>query len=350
MSQVSLPNTNESAAQMDAFLQRADKKDLSPLWEVLGTMVPVSPEPGFQAHLWKYREVRPYLMESCDLITAEEATRRVLVLENPSLRGRTRITESLFAGLQIVQPGEVAPAHRHVASALRFIIEGKRAFTAVDGERTFMEPGDFVVTPSWTWHDHGNESEEPMVWLDGLDVHIINSFNAGFREDSKTARHEITRPDDAALVEAGYSMIAADHKQSHNFSPIINYPYRRTREALDCMRQHRQPNPLHGFIIKYLNPLTGDWAMPTLGTWMRLLPKGFVSEPYRSTDSSVFVVVEGGGTVRIGDREFRFEEHDVFVVPSWQPYQMEAYDDTVLFNYSDRATQEKLGIFREQSN
>ena len=104
--------------------------------------------------------------EACGLISTEEAERRVLVFENPGLPGQSRITQSLFGGLQIILPGEIAPAHRHTASALRFILEGKDAYTAVGGERTMMEPGDFVITPSMTWHDHGNVGKEPMVWLD----------------------------------------------------------------------------------------------------------------------------------------------------------------------------------------
>src|SRR3989442_16021436 len=123
-------------------------------------------------------------MQSGGLITAEEATRRVLILENPGLKGQTSIPHSLFAGLQLILPGEVAPAHRHSQSALRFVLEGKGAYTAVDGERTAMEPGDFVITPSMTWHDHSNETSEPMFWLDGLHIPMVQFFDASFAEGS----------------------------------------------------------------------------------------------------------------------------------------------------------------------
>jgi gentisate 1,2-dioxygenase len=124
------------------------------------------------------------MTEAGKLITAKEAERRVLILENPGLRGQSKVTTSLFAGIQMVIPGDVAPAHRHSQSALRFILEGKGAFTAVDGERTVMEPGDFVITPSMTWHDHGNETNEPMFWLDGLDIPMVQFFDASFAEGS----------------------------------------------------------------------------------------------------------------------------------------------------------------------
>ena len=144
------------------------------------TRTPVTP--ALPAN-WDYDNVvRPYLMQAGGLITAKEAERRVLILENPGLRGQTCITHSLFAGLQLIMPGEVAPAHRHTQSALRFIIEGSGAYTAVEGERTLMQPGDFVITPSWTWHDHGNDTDRPMVWLDGLDIPIVRLFDASFAE------------------------------------------------------------------------------------------------------------------------------------------------------------------------
>ena len=88
----------------------------------------------------------------------------------------------MYAGMQLILPGETAPAHRHTPSALRFILEGEGAFTAVAGERTTMRRGDFVITPSWAWHDHGAEGDTPCAWLDGLDLPLVQFFEAGFNE------------------------------------------------------------------------------------------------------------------------------------------------------------------------
>jgi gentisate 1,2-dioxygenase len=123
---------------------------LTPLWEVLHALVPQQPASPCVPALWKYDEVRPFLMRAGAAITAEEAIRRVLILENPALRGKSSITQSLYAGLQLILPGEVAPSHRHTQSALRFIVEGSGAYTSVDGEKTTMRPGDFIITPKWT--------------------------------------------------------------------------------------------------------------------------------------------------------------------------------------------------------
>jgi gentisate 1,2-dioxygenase len=330
------------------FYERAASQSLAPLWRVLHGLVTEVPKSAARPAHWRYADVRPYLMEACELISTEEAERRVMVLENPGLVGQSRITPSLFAGLQIILPGEIAPAHRHVASALRFIIEGKDAYTAVAGERTMMEPGDFVITPSWTWHDHGNESTAPMVWLDGLDMHIVNLLSASFRENYPGRVHPVTRREKSADFEVGAGLVPIDYETRSQTSPIFNYPYRVTREALERMSRLRDPDACHGFKMKYINPLTGDWAMPTIATAMQLLPKGFRSEPFRSTAGTVFTVVEGEGRARVGDLDIAFSPHDLFVVPSWTPFTLEASSDSVLFTYSDQGVQEKLDLYRER--
>ena len=330
------------------FYDRARQLNLAPLWRVLNGLVAEQPRASTVPATFKYDDIRPLLMEVCHLISTEEAERRVLVLENPGLPGQSRITPSLFAGLQVILPGEIAPAHRHTASALRFIVEGSGAYTAVGGERTTMEEGDFVITPSWRWHDHGNESDAPMVWLDGLDMHIVNLLSCSFRESYPGAMQPLNRPEGSAWAEAGSNLLPIDYKGENQTTPIFNYPYRVTREALDRLARFRDPDPCHGFRMRYINPVTGGPAIPTLSTDMQLLPKGFRGEPYRCTAGTVFGVVEGTGVARIGDQSFTWGPRDHFVVPSWFPLQLEATSESVIFSFSDRAVQEKLDMFRER--
>jgi gentisate 1,2-dioxygenase len=164
-----------------------------------------------QPALWKYaRSALRHGVGSAD--HAREAVRRVLILENPGMRGQSSITRSLYCGLQLLLPGEVAPSHRHTQSALRFIVEGSGAYTAVDGERTTMRPGDFIITPSWTWHDHGNPGAEPVVWMDGLDINILALFDAQFAENypTKSSRSRATRATRrSATAEPGAARPAA---------------------------------------------------------------------------------------------------------------------------------------------
>ena len=331
-----------------AYYDRIAGLSLAPLWETLHALVPPSPQsPCVPAH-WRYDQVRPYLMESADLITAKEAVRRVLILQNPGLGGQAAITHTLFAGLQLIMPGEVAPSHRHTQSALRFIIEGDGAYTAVDGEKTIMHPGDFVITPSWTWHDHGHDGTGPMVWLDGLDIPLVRMLDAGFAENFPEERQPLARPEGDAPARYGAGLLPVDYAPTSRTSPMFNYPYARTREALEKMRGAEEWDSCHGLKMTYANPATGGYAMPTIGAFIQLLPKGFSTAPYRSTDGTVYAVVEGKGRSTIADKVFEWAPRDVFVAPSWAWQKHEAAGDAVLFSFSDRPVQNALGLWREQ--
>src|SRR6202166_4985973 len=178
-----LKETSMSAtAARAAYYELIAQRQMAPLWESLHNLVPPQPKPQAKAAIWQYAQVRDLVMQAGAVISAEEAVRRVLVLENPGLPGKSSITPSLYAGLQLILPGEIAPSHRHTQSALRFVVEGAGAYTAVDGERVTMQPGDFIITRSWTWHDHGNSGSEPVIWLDGLDIPIVAFFDSGFME------------------------------------------------------------------------------------------------------------------------------------------------------------------------
>lgn len=329
------------------FYDRARIENLAPLWAVLAGLVGKQPSsPAVPAH-WPYDKVRSYLLEAAQLIGTAEAERRVLMLENPALPGESKITRSLYAGLQIILPGERAHAHRHVAAALRFVIEGTGAWTTVNGERTQMNPGDFVVTPSWTWHEHGNDGDGPVVWMDGLDVHLVNMFDAGFREDNAEMPPIPERPVDSSTWEYGLNMLPMDADQTRKTSPIFNYPFVRSREALEGIVKYRAIDPCHGHKLRYINPLNGDWAISSIATWMQMLPAGFASAPYRSTDGTIHVVVEGKGHSMINDVRIDWAPQDVFVVPSWAQVTHHPDQDAVFFGASDRAVQEKIGLWRE---
>lgn len=331
------------------FYDEIARHSLAPLWERLHAMVTRTPTtPALPAH-WDYDNVvRPYLMQAGGLITAKEAERRVLILENPGLVGQTRITHSLFSGLQLILPGEIAPAHRHAQSALRFVIEGHGAYTAVEGERTLMEPGDFVITPSWTWHDHGNETDAPMVWLDGLDVPIVKLFDASFAEPAPSESQEVFRPVGDSAARFGANMVPVDWKPARASSPVFSYPYARSREALATMARNAAPDACHGHKLRYINPASGGSPMPTIGAFMQLLPAGFASAPYRSTDGTVYSVVEGEGETVVGETVIRWKPRDIFVVPSWHAHTHRAASEAVLFSFSDRPVQEVLSLWREE--
>jgi gentisate 1,2-dioxygenase len=272
----------------------------------------------------------------------------VLILENPGLLGKSRVTGSLYIGLQLILPGEVARCHRHATSALRFVLEGNGAYTAVEGERTTMHPGDFILTPSWTYHDHGNPSDGPMVWLDGLDIPIVNLFDTSFAEHYPGEVQPNTIAYGDSLARYGTNMLPVDYSPARPSSPIFNYPYSRSREALEQLKRNSEPHRCHGIKMRFVNPATGGYTMPTIGAFMQLLPSGFSGAAYRQTDATIYVVVEGQGSTRIGDQLFEWRPRDIFVVPSWAPVAHDAQSDAILFSLSDRPAQQALGLWREQ--
>ena len=331
-----------------AYYARIAQQHLAPLWEVLHALVPQSPRPTCVAAHWRYRDVRPLVLESGGVISAEEAVRRVLILENPACPGAAQITRSLYAGLQLILPGEVAPGHRHTQSAMRFILEGAGAFTAVDGERAYMNRGDLILTPNWTFHDHGHEGVEPMIWLDALDIPMVEFFGAGFAESLGAKQQAQSRQAGESLARYGANLLPVDHVARSRTSPMFCYPYERTRAALDTLARAADIDPCHGVRLKYANPVNGEHAVPTMAAFIQWMPQGFAGRTYRSTDGCVYVCVEGRGRTRIGDQTFAWEPNDVFVVPSWAPYSHQIDADCVLFSYSDRAAQEKLDLWREE--
>ncbi len=335
-------------AERRAFYARIGQRNLAPLWLSLANLVTPEPSSGCVAASWAFADIRAAMIEAGDLITAREAERRVLVFENPGLRGQSKITTDLYAGVQLVLPGEVAPAHRHSQSALRFVLEGEGAHTSVNGERTVMHEGDFIITPPMAWHDHGNLSDRPIFWLDGLDIPVVQFLDASFSEHLGQDEQPISRPEGDSEARFGANLLPVDHKAGAAASPVFTYPYLRTREALERMRRADAWDPCHGLKMRYVNPVTGGYTMATIGAFIQLLPKGFSTAAYRSTDATVFVPIEGRGRTQIGDGfSVDWRARDVFVVPSWKHVRHEATEDSVLFSFSDRPIQEALHLFRE---
>jgi gentisate 1,2-dioxygenase len=331
----------------EAYYERISKFDMAPLWKVMKNVVTKEPVTRCVPVCWHYNDVKSLVMESGSLISAEEALRRVLVLENPALRGESKATNTLFAGIQMILPGEIAPAHRHVSSAIRFVLDGEGAYTAVEGEKAFMSPGDFVITANWAPHDHGNPSKKPMLWLDVLDFPAVNFFEASFADYSGEKMQNTTRQDGDSAAFYASGVLPDGAPVNLNRSPVINYTYARTRPVIERLKKAGEIDKSHGARVRYANPINGGPVLPTMGANLALLPKGFKGEQYRATDGTIFVCTEGGGTTKVEDQVLEWGPNDVFVVPPWKRYAHHAQKETVLFSISDRPAQEALGFWRE---
>ena len=309
------------SAGMAGYYRRLEKAGLAPLWETLASLAPREPSPKARPHVWRYGEAREHLLEAGRLISAEEAERRVVVLANPGLPGKMQVTDTLYAGLQLILPGEIAPPHRHSQSALRFVMEGSGAYTAVDGEKVAMSPGDFIITPAMTWHEHGGGSE-PVIWLDGLDVPLVGFLGAGFREEGGPQA-----PPERA--------------------PEFAWPYAKMRPELARLAASQDIDPWRGHVLRHQTP-DGRWPMPTLASALTLLPQGFRTRPYRALNSVVASLVEGRVRAVVGGERFELGPRDLIAVPGWTPYELEAIEESVVFGFSDLPVYQALGLWREE--
>ncbi|AJW99844.1 gentisate 1,2-dioxygenase [Burkholderia gladioli pv. gladioli] len=338
------------SAERLALYDQLDNANSAPLWAVMSQLVTPEPRPYCVPYKWDYSVMRELLLSAGKLITAKEAERRVLVLENPGIRGISQITQSLYAGLQLILPGEVAPTHRHAAAALRLIIEGGGGYTSVSGERIPMSPGDFILTPSWTFHDHGNLGDDPVIWLDGLDVPMVNLFDASFAEAYPAGEtQKVERLTGDALARYGSNLLPVEYVPQGAASPVFHYPYSRVKDVLQRLHASGSLDPRHGIKLQYANPATGGYPLPTIAAFMQQLPARFTGAPYRSTDSTVYCVREGRGFSSISGECIRWQAGDVFVAPSWSVTSHHAVEPAVLFSFSDRPAQKALGLWREEA-
>jgi gentisate 1,2-dioxygenase len=269
-------------------------------------------------------------------------------MANPGIVSDWQAAGTLLANLQIIKPGEVAPSHRHSASALRLVVEGSGAYTAVDGEKSYMEPGDFLTTPGWTWHDHGNEGDRPMVWLDGLDVPFVQMTETGLYEQYAANKFPRSQPDDWSqqlYAQGGLKPTWVIHDAPH--SPLINYKFSQAYTMLKALGERTEGSPYDGVSLEYTNPLTGGPAMPTIACYASLLRPGQKTKAHRHMGATIYHVIQGSGASVIAGKLFRWDEKDTFVVPSWVFHEHQATSECVLFSFSDSAALRPLGLYRE---
>src|SRR5216117_3406391 len=208
----------------DSFHQLIHQNHMWGLWEIASQMTP-HPRPEAIPHQWKWSILKEVVKQSATAVPVGDE-RRAMQLFNPGLNGQWATTNTLIAAVQVLLPGEVARAHRHTPTAIRFIMEGAGAYTAVDGERVYMELGDLILTPSWAWHDHGNETDKPVVWMDGLDVPLVQALNAMFFQMYDVPQVPLSKPKNASVHLHGHvSLNPTWVKERPQSSPLLLYSW-----------------------------------------------------------------------------------------------------------------------------
>ncbi len=336
--------------ELQSFYEGIAPEHLKALW-TLPNLLTEEPHTPVRPHVWRWPEVRSHLMRAGELVDTQEAERRVLLLCNPGLDGRPATTQTLVSAFQLVLPGEIARSHRHTPAALRFIVEGEGGYTVVDGEKTFMRPGDFVTTPSWTFHDHGNPTDHPMIWLDGLDVPLIMGLHTMFYEEHQQDTQPVSKAVDDSLHRYGMGVKPTYQQFNGNYSPILNYTYERTREVLTRLAQDGEGSPYDDVVVEYTNPCTGGHALATISAYAQLLRPGRHTQAHRHTSSAVYLAAEGQGCSIVNGERVDWQEHDVFALPMWAWHEhvnASDHEPAVLLSFSDLPVLEALGLYREQ--
>ncbi len=322
------------------------EQNLVPLWPSLRAVLPpVKPAQRTQPTCWAYQPLRPLLLQAGELTPMEKAERRVLVMANPG-HGleKMQATSTIYLGMQLLLPGEWAPAHRHTPNAVRMIVEGEGAYTTVNGEKCPMQRGDLILTPTGLWHEHGHDGTAPVVWLDVLDLPLIYYIEASYVEEGKAqvASDEAT---DQAYLRGGVVPTPMFARAEQRF-PMLRYPWADVRRALETLAAS-QPDT-EAVQVAYINPETGADCQNVLGYSALMLRPGEQLElPVRST-AMVLHLIEGGARVVLDDQQFDLDAADTCCIPGYAPVTLSnrsAEQAAFVFIADDAPLQKKLGVY-----
>ena len=338
-----------AADAMQDFLGAVERAHLDAPWSA--PLMSHEPKARVVPFVWRWADIQPLIMRAGELVTPDRAVeRRILRLANPGVPEKTS-THTLSTAVQLILPGECAPAHRHSPTAIRFIIQGDGAYTTVEGEKCPMQPGDLVLTPSWTWHDHGSESAGPVVWMDGLDTPLIRSLQTMFYEPYPNDRQPVSKGVGDSLRRYGAGGLKPARATSRpDLPPIVHYPWEETHAALRRLADV-DASPFDDVAMEYISPTTGGSALRTIGCWIQLIRPGIRTQAHRQTSSAVYHVFAGKGYSVVDGQRLDWGKGDFFVVPpwSWHEHANEEGEEAVLFSIQDAPVFEALGLYREEA-
>jgi gentisate 1,2-dioxygenase len=343
-------NQPERTPELDALYRGFESELLVPLWTEIDDLMPTAPRSKAMPHLWRWGRLQPMAERAGELVpVGRGGERRAIALANPGLGGRPFATPTLWAAIQYLNPGEDAPVHRHTQNAFRFVVEGEGVWTVVNGDPVAMRRGDFLLTPGWNFHGHHNDTDQPMAWIDGLDIPFVHYTDTAFFEfgpDEVSTRETPERSRAERLWSYPGLRPLSRLEPQHN-SPIPAYRWEYTDRALseqlalEDEGYRATVEPGHA-AVRYTNPTTGGDVMPTIRAEFHRIRAGHRTAGRREVGSAVFQVFSGEGTVTLGDVEHRVGTGDLFVVPSWVTLSVQAETDLDLFRFSDTPIFERL--------
>jgi gentisate 1,2-dioxygenase len=346
--------TPREAAALDELYRDFGAEHLVPLWSEIGDLMPMHPQPAAVPHVWRWNTLLPLAERSGDLVpVGRGGERRAIALANPGLGGRPYATPTLWAAIQYLGGHETAPEHRHSQNAFRFVVEGGGVWTVVNGDPVRMSRGDFLLTPGWNFHGHHNETDQPMAWIDGLDIPFVHYTDTAFFEFGTERVTDESTPDisRSERLWAHPGLRPLSGLENTVSSPIGAYRWKHTDRALAqqlALEDEGVPATVHQghAAVRFVNPTTGGDVMPTIRAQFHRLRAGAATPTTREVGSSVYQVFEGRGAIVINGEEHNVEKGDLVVVPSWAAFSLQAETQFDLFQFGDQPIIERLNFNR----
>ena len=328
------------------YVAELKSHNLVPLWPNLRAVLPAGkPIPSTRATHWPYAVIRPLLLKAGDLTPIEKAERRVLVLANPGHGlDKMQASAAMYLGMQLLLPGEWAPSHRHTPNAVRMVVEGEGAWSTVEGEKCPMLRGDLILTPTGLWHEHGHDGNEPVVWLDVLDLPLVYYMEASYHVDG--GRQTVEKGQGERAYARGGIVPTPVFERSGKAYPMLRYPWADAKAALESLAAGQAQ--LDAVQVTYVNPETGGDAENILGFYALMLRPGQTLKLPASSPAKVFHVIEGGADVQIEAQRFSLAEADTCCAPGYTPVSLSnlsAAKPAFLFIADESPLHKKLGVF-----
>jgi gentisate 1,2-dioxygenase len=317
-----------------------NEHNLAGLWAGMASAKPLTP------FLWKWADIEEGVKAATTLVPIDSGGRRTINVRHPNYPDR--MSNSVHMSVQCVMPGETATAHRHNPAAIRFIIKGSsKAFTVVEGEPMPMETGDLITTPNWTWHDHRNEGDEPVIWLDGLDVRMVSNWHMLWQEAAEK-KQTISKPagfTNKVLGPTRPLWLGTEHR-----TPPMRYPWAETLDTLLALKDSEQDDPFNGIHVSFAHSLTGGATLPSFACELQLLTPHRKTKAHRHLSTAIYHVFRGTGTTVVDGQALEWSQGDIFLIPPWATHNHEnrGNEDAILFSMDDWPATEALGLFREE--
>jgi gentisate 1,2-dioxygenase len=318
-------------------------------------------------HCWRWCEIGGYLdriaeiARNAEVSPIEFAERQQFLLTNPGLGGRLQVTSTMRCAVSIYNPGDTAPVHIHTPNASRTILSENGGYTTIEGERCAAARGDLILTPNGTWHDHGNDGDDPVVWIDVLDFPLMEFLDCVWLDDEYPGESQGSSGSQSVTRAAGYShrlygkggLVPGflPHRRGfgRNTSPMFHYRGADVRAALNDLRDETADR-YEGVVLRFVNPAAGTSVFPTLDYRATLLRPGEETLFKRETAATLYQVIEGNGTTKVSDQSFEWQRNDIFVIPGfvWRRHINGGDGDAILYAVSDMPLLEKIGQYRAQ--